>query len=122
MAVPLAVAASSGLVGRMGGLDLPLAGEKEDVRAHLLTLLRGSCDNDQGGKFQRAGIRIRVEKAGRGDLDAFGVEYGSFEVHEETFIVLREVAEGEAMDCELVFVGGGPERQPQGGSDREGFV
>jgi len=110
VAVPLAVAASSSLIGRMGSFDLPLAGEKEDVGAHLLTILGSSCDKDRGGKFQRAGIRIRVEKAGRGHLDAFGVEYGSFEVHEEAFIVLREVAEGEAVDGKLIFIGGGPER------------
>ena len=73
MAVPLAVAALSGPIGRVGGLDFPLVREKEDVGAHLLTILGGSCDNDRGGKFQRAGIRIQVEKAGRGDLDPFGV-------------------------------------------------
>ena len=40
MAVPLAVAASGGFVGRVGGLDFPLAGKEEYVGAHFLTLLR----------------------------------------------------------------------------------
>jgi len=97
----------------MSGFDLPLAVEKEDVGAHLLTILRGSCDNDQGGKFQRVGFRIWVEQAGIGDLDALGVEYGSLEVHEEVFIVFREIMKGEAVDGELVLVGGGPEREPR---------
>jgi len=122
VAISLTVAASSGFIGRVSSLYLPLAREKEDVGAHLLTFLRGSCDNDRRGKFQGAGFRIWVEKAGRGDFDALGVEYCSPEVDEETFIVLREIAEGEAVDGELVLVGGGPEREPWGGADREGFV
>jgi len=120
--VPLTVAASSSFIGRVSGFDLPLAGEKEDLGAHPFTILRGTCDNDRVGKVQRAGFRIRVEKAGRGDLDALGVEYGSLGVREEAFIVFRQIAEEEAMDGELVFVAGGPEREPLGGADWERFV
>jgi len=122
VAVPLTVAASGGFIGRVRSLDLPLAGEKEDVGAHLLTFLRGSCNNYRRGELQRAGFRIRVEKASRGDLDALGVKYCGLEVHEETFIILREVAKGEAMDGELVLVGGGPKREPRGGADWERFI
>ena len=122
MAVPLTVTTSSSFIGRVSGYDLPLAGEKEDVGAHLFTILRGSYNKDRRGKFQRAGFRSRVEKAGRGDLNAKGVEYGSPEVHEEAFIVFREIAEGEAVDGKLVLIGGGPEREPWGGADWEGFV
>jgi len=68
------------------------------------------------------GFRIRVKKASQGDLDALGLEYCSPEVHEETLIVFREVTEGEAVDGELVLVGGGPEKQPRGGADWERFV
>ena len=120
--ISLAVAASSSFIGGVSSLYLPHPGEKEDVGAHLLTFLRGSCDDDRRGKFQRAGFRIWVEKAGRGDFDALGVEYCSPEVDEETFIVFSEIAEGETVDGELVLVGGGPEREPWGGADREGFV
>jgi len=122
VAIPLTVAASSSFIGGVGGLDLPLATEKEDVGAHSLTILRAGCDNDRGGKLQRAGFRIRVEKAGRGNLNTFRIEYGSFEVHEETFIGLWEIAKGEAMDGKLVFIGGRPEREPREEADREGFV
>jgi len=106
----------------VGGFDLSLARQKEDVRAHSLAILGAGCDNDRGGKFYRAGFKIRVEEAGRGDLDSLWVEYGSLEVHEETFVVLGEISEGEAMDGKLVFVGGGPKREPWGGADRERFV
>jgi len=51
VAVPLTVVASSSLVGRVSSLDFPLAREKEDVGAHLLNFLRGSCDNDRRGEF-----------------------------------------------------------------------
>jgi len=51
VAVSLTVGASSSFVGRVSSLDLPLAGEEEDVGAHLLTFLRGSCDNDRRGEF-----------------------------------------------------------------------
>ena len=117
MAISLTVAASSSFIGRVSGLDLPFVGEKQDIGAHFLTILRGSCDNDRGGKFQRAGFRIRVEKAGRDDLDALGIEYGSLEAHEEAFFVFRTIAEGEAVDGELVFLGGWPERELRGGTD-----
>jgi len=115
VAVSLTVAAPSCFIGRVSSLNLPLAGEEKDVGAHLLTFLRGSCDNDRRGEFQRAGIRIRVKKAGRGDLDTLGIEYCSSEVYEKTFIVLTEVAKGEAVDGELVLVGGGPEWEPGAG-------
>jgi len=122
VAVSLTVAASSSLVGGVGGFDLSLARQKENVRAHPLAILGAGCDNNRGGKFQRAGFRIRVEEAGRGDIDPLCVEYGSLEVHEETLIVLGEITEGEAMDGKLVFVGGGPEREPRGGADWKRFV
>jgi len=51
VAVPLTVTASSSLVGRVGGFDLSLARQKEDVRAHLLAILGAGCDNDREGKF-----------------------------------------------------------------------
>jgi len=73
VAVPLTVAATSGFVGRVSSFDLPLAGEKEDVGAHLLTILGGSCDNNRRGELQGAGNRIRVKKTRRGDFDALGV-------------------------------------------------
>jgi len=122
VAVSLTVAASSSLVGRVGGFDLSLARQKKDVRTHPLTILGAGCDNNRGGKFQRAGFRIRVEEAGRGDFEPLCVEYGSLEVHEESLIILWEISEGEAMDGELVLVGGGPERDPWGGADWKGFV
>ena len=39
MAIPLTVAALSSFIGRVSSFDLPLAGEKEDLGAHLLTML-----------------------------------------------------------------------------------
>jgi len=51
VAVPLTVAASSSLVGGVGGFDISLARQKEDVRAHLLAILGAGRDNDRGGKF-----------------------------------------------------------------------
>ena len=41
VAISLTVAALGSFVGRVGDFDLPLTGEKENVGAHLLTLLRG---------------------------------------------------------------------------------
>jgi len=120
--IPLTVAAVSGFVGRVSGLDFPFTGEKKDVGAHPLTILRAHCDNNREGQFQRAGFRVRIEKAGQGNLNTLGIKYGGFELHEETFIVLREIAEGEAMDGKLVLIGGRPEREPWSGADREGVV
>ena len=51
VAVPLRVAASSSLVGGVGGFDFSLARKKEHVRARLLAILGARCDNDRGGKF-----------------------------------------------------------------------
>jgi len=64
VAVSRTIAASSSLVGGVSGFDLSLARQEEDVRAHPLAILRAGCDNDRGGKFQRAGFRTRVEEAG----------------------------------------------------------
>jgi len=64
VAVSLTVAASSSLVSGVGGFDLSLSRQKEDVRAHPLAILGAGCDNNRGGKFQRAGFRIRVEETG----------------------------------------------------------
>ena len=41
VSVPLTVTAAGGFVGGVGDFDFPFAGEKEDVGAHLLSLLRG---------------------------------------------------------------------------------
>jgi len=106
----------------VGGFDLSFARQEEDVRARSLAILGAGRDNDRGGKFQRAGFRTRVEEAGRGDLDSLCVKYGSLEVDEETFVVLGEIPEGEAMDGELVLIGSGPKREPRGGADWERFV
>jgi len=117
VAASLAVAASGGFVCGVGCFDLPFPGEEKDIGTHPLTILRGGCNHNPRGQFLRLGFRIRIEKAGQGNLDTLGIEYGSFEVHEETFIVLREIAKGEAVDGALVLIGGGPEREPQRGTD-----
>jgi len=96
----------------MGGLDLPFAGEEKDVGTHLLAILRGSSDNHGEGEFQSASFRVRVKKACQGNLDPFGIEDGSVKVHKEAFIILVDVAEGEAVDGKLTFIGGGPEGEP----------
>jgi len=120
--VSLTIAASSSLVGGVGSFDLSFARQEEHVRAHPFAILRAGCDHDRGGNLLRAGFRIRVEEVGRGNPDTFCIEYGSFEVHEESFVVLGEIAEGEALDGKLIFVGGGPEMELRGGADWEGFV
>ena len=51
VAVSLTVAASCSLVGGVGGFDLSLARQKEDVRAHPLAILGAGCDDKRGGKF-----------------------------------------------------------------------
>ena len=94
MTVALTVAATSGFVSGVGDLDLPPAGEEEDVHAHLFTLLRGGSDHHRGGVFEGASIRVRVEEASRGNLKVFCIEDGGFEVDEQSFRVGREVTEG----------------------------
>ena len=122
VAVPLAVAAASGFVGRVSGLDFPLAGEEEDMGAHFLTVLRGSGNNDRGGLLFRTGSGVRVQETGRGDFDALSILDGSFKVYEEAFAILWNVPQGEAMDRELAFIGGRSEGEPGGVADREAFV
>ena len=82
VAVSLAVAASSGLVGGVSDLDLPLAGEKKNVRAHLLTILRGGGDHHRGGVLEGAGVRVWIEEASGGNRKTFGVENGRLEIDE----------------------------------------
>jgi len=49
VAIPLTVATTSGFVGRVSSFDLPFAGEKEDVGAHLFSFLRGGSNNNRRG-------------------------------------------------------------------------
>ena len=44
VSIALAVAAASGFVSRVGGFNLPFAGEEEDVGAHSFAVFRGSSD------------------------------------------------------------------------------
>ena len=94
MAVSLTIAAASGLVGGVSSFDFPFPGEQKDVGAHPLTVLRAGGDNDRGGKLKRTGFGVRIEKAGRGNLDTLSIEYGSLEVNEESFIIFGEIAGG----------------------------
>ena len=110
MPVPLAVVAAGGLVGRVGDLDLSPSREEKDVGAHPLTVLEGT------------GIGVWVEEAGRGDFEAFGVQYGAFKVDKQPLRIIGQIAEREAMNGKLVLVGGGAEGEPGGGANREGFV
>ena len=60
----------------MGDLDLPLAGEKKDMGAHLLPVLGGGGDYHRGGIFEGTGVWVWVEEASGGDRQAFGVKDG----------------------------------------------
>ena len=46
VAVPLTVTAAGGLVCGVSDFDFPFAGQKEDVRALPLPILRGGGNND----------------------------------------------------------------------------
>ena len=80
VAIPLAVAAAGVLIGGVGGLDFPFTRKEEYVGAHLLTFFWCGGHHHQGGVFQVAGSRIRVEETGRGDRETFRVENGGFQV------------------------------------------
>ena len=120
--IPLAVAAASGFVGGVSDFDLPLAGEEEDVGAHLLSLLRGGGNHHRGGIIEGASIGIWVEELSGGNRETFGVEDSGPEIDEQPFRVTGKVAKRKAMNGELILIRGGAEREPGSGTDREGFV
>ena len=67
----------------MSDLDLSFTREKEDVGDHFLSFFGGGGDHHRGGVFEGASVRIWVEKAGGGDLKAFGIEDSGLEVEKQ---------------------------------------
>ena len=120
--LPLAVAAACSFVGGVRDFDFPFTGEEENMRAHLLTLFGGGSDHHREGVFEGASIGVWVEEPSRGDPKAFGIEDSGFEINEQPFGVIRKVTEGQAVNGELILVGGMAEGEPGGVTDWEGFV
>ena len=92
------------------------------MRAHLLALLGGGSDHHRGGVFEGASVGIGLEESSGGDRKSLGVEDGGLQVDEQPFWVTWEVSEGEAVDGELILIGGEAEGEPGRGANGEGFV
>ena len=122
MAVPLAVAAAGVLVGGVSNLDFPFTEEEENMRAHLPAFFGGGSHHHRGGVFEGSSVGVWVEEASGGDLKACGIEDGGLEINEQPFGVIREVAEGQAVNRKLILIGGRAEGEPGGGADWEGLV